>query len=233
MFECLISAFVDEFPWLRPKKILFTAMMCCILFLLGIPCVTNGGVYVLQLMDWYSAAFSLMIVSLLECVVIAWVYGEERFSLDIEMMVGHKPHKWFRICWKYISPMVICFILLFTFINHEPVTYNGVEYPGWAIVIGWLMALVSIAAIPTVGTVMMMKKQGTFKERLLQCLRPDPLWGPIKQENRVLYRKSLEKHASRFKQLHVSGVDRIPSGASLSSAGNEIECLNTDGDLHV
>jgi len=115
MFECLISAFVDEFPWLRPKKILFTAFMCFVLFLLGIPCVMNGGIYILQLMDWYAAAFSLMIISLLECVVIAWVYGEERFSRDIEMMVGHRPHIWFRICWKYISPVVICFILLFTF----------------------------------------------------------------------------------------------------------------------
>ena len=41
MFECLISAFVDEFPVLRPKKILFTALMCVVLFVLGIPCVTN------------------------------------------------------------------------------------------------------------------------------------------------------------------------------------------------
>ena len=86
------------------------------------------------------------------------------------MMVGRKPHLWFRICWKYISPLVICFILLFTFINHEPVTYNGVQYPGWAIVVGWLMALVSIAAIPVVGTVMVLQKKGTLSEvRRLSC----------------------------------------------------------------
>ncbi|XP_037070121.1 sodium- and chloride-dependent glycine transporter 1-like [Pollicipes pollicipes] len=226
MFECLISAFVDEFPVLRPKKILFTAGMCFVLFLLGIPCVTNGGVYVLQLMDWYSAAFSLMIVSLLECIVIAWVYGEERFSLDIEMMVGRKPNIWFRLCWKYISPAVICFILLFTFINHEPVTYNDTGYPDWAIVIGWLMALVSIAAIPAVGLMVLLGKKGTFVERLMQCVRPDPMWGPIKQENRLLYRKSLEGVRARFPQTHVAGVDRVPSGDSLSAA-NEIACLNT------
>ena len=70
-------------------------------------------------------------------------------------------------------------------------------------------------------------------QRLVQCLRPDPLWGPIKQENRVLYRKSLEQQASRFRQLHVAGVDRVPSGASLSSADNETECLNADPQLRV
>jgi len=226
MFECLISAFVDEFPWLRPKKILFTAFMCFVLFLLGIPCVMNGGIYILQLMDWYAAAFSLMIISLLECVVIAWVYGEERFSRDIEMMVGHRPHIWFRICWKYISPVVICFILLFTFINHEPVTYNGYEYPGWAIAIGWLMALVSLAAIPTLGVLAILGKKGTFKERVINSLRPDPQWGPAKHENRVLYRKSLEQAPSRFPQQVVAGVDRLPSDESLSSQ-NETECLNT------
>ena len=35
--------------------------------------------YVLTLMDWYSVAFSLMIISFFEAIVIAWVYGEETF----------------------------------------------------------------------------------------------------------------------------------------------------------
>lgn len=39
-------------------------------------CCSQGGMYLLQLMDWYSAAFSLMVISLLECIVIGWVYGK-------------------------------------------------------------------------------------------------------------------------------------------------------------
>ena len=37
----------------------------------------QGGIYVFQLLDWYSATFSLMVISLLECVVVTWIYGRE------------------------------------------------------------------------------------------------------------------------------------------------------------
>ena len=44
MFETMTSAFVDEFPeLLRDRKVLFTAVMCFIEFLLGIPFVTRVG----------------------------------------------------------------------------------------------------------------------------------------------------------------------------------------------
>lgn len=35
--------------------------------------------------------------------------GVDRFSDDVEAMTGRKPYLWFRICWKYISP--ICTIV--------------------------------------------------------------------------------------------------------------------------
>ena len=31
--------------------------------------------------------------------------GVDRFSDDIEIMTGQRPRLWFRICWKYISPV--------------------------------------------------------------------------------------------------------------------------------
>jgi solute carrier family 6 amino acid transporter-like protein 5/7/9/14 len=40
MFETMTSAFIDEFPeYLRNKKVLFTAGMCFLEFLLGLPCI--------------------------------------------------------------------------------------------------------------------------------------------------------------------------------------------------
>lgn len=42
MFETMTSAFMDEFPeLLRKKKVLFTAVVCFIEFLLGIPFITQ------------------------------------------------------------------------------------------------------------------------------------------------------------------------------------------------
>ena len=64
----------------------------------------QGGVYIFQLFDWYSATFSLMFLALLESIVIAWVYGGNRLYADLEMMIGHKPGPWWILCWKVISP---------------------------------------------------------------------------------------------------------------------------------
>ena len=37
--------------------------------------VLQGGIYVLQVMDWYSSTFSLMIIAFSECLIIGWLYG--------------------------------------------------------------------------------------------------------------------------------------------------------------
>ena len=36
----------------------------------------QGGIYLYQLVDWYFAAFCVLIISFLECFLIAWVYGK-------------------------------------------------------------------------------------------------------------------------------------------------------------
>ena len=63
--------------------------------------------YLLQIMDWYCATFSLMLLSFTECVVISWIYGVDRFLMDIELMIGHKPWGYWKIMWKFITPAVV------------------------------------------------------------------------------------------------------------------------------
>ena len=33
--------------------------------------------------------------------------GTEKFADDIQDMIGHRPNMYFRLCWKYISPIII------------------------------------------------------------------------------------------------------------------------------
>ncbi|CAG0895647.1 unnamed protein product [Cyprideis torosa] len=207
MFECVISSFVDEFPRLRPHKVLFTMLMCCVLFLLGIPCVTQGGMYVLHLMDSYSATFSLMIVSFCEAVVIAWVYGVDRFCEDIYLMIRIRPGIWWRLCWKYITPTVIAFLLVFTILSYETITYNDYVYPDWAVGLGWEMAVCSMIPIPLVALICLFRAKGSLKERVLTCLRPSDSWGPALQDNRDLYKESIADVPSKFTQMSVTPLD--------------------------
>ncbi|XP_035210687.1 sodium- and chloride-dependent glycine transporter 1-like [Stegodyphus dumicola] len=217
MFETAISAFVDEFPSvLQKRKTLFTAVLCFIMFLLGLPCVTEGGMYVLQLMDWYSATFSLMIISLLETVSICWIYGVDRFMQDICLMIKRVPPTWWKLCWCFITPGTIVSLLIFIVINHEAVSYGNYQYPQWSIALGWMIAMCSIAPIPVVAIAQILKAEGTFKERLISCLRPAPEWGPALEEHRILYKKSLSLVSSRFPQRHVSGLGHSASKSQMN-----------------
>ena len=45
-------------------------------FLLGLPMVMGGGIYLLNLVDYSVSGFPLLFVGLLECMALAWIYGE-------------------------------------------------------------------------------------------------------------------------------------------------------------
>ncbi len=83
--ECVLSAFTDEFPqWLRGMRqsILFRSMVIFGTFLLGLPMVTSGGIYLLNLVDYSVSGFPLLIVGFLEAVALNWIYG--KFLIKIE-----------------------------------------------------------------------------------------------------------------------------------------------------
>uniref|UniRef100_H2ZHX4 Transporter n=1 Tax=Ciona savignyi TaxID=51511 RepID=H2ZHX4_CIOSA len=87
--EAILTAFTDMFPaQLRNKRSVLTLSTVAVLFLLGLPNVTNAGVYWLNLIDNYSAGWGLIIIAVLELIGVAWIYGGNRFIEDIEMMIG-------------------------------------------------------------------------------------------------------------------------------------------------
>ena len=45
-------------------------------FLLGIPMVMNGGIFLLNLVDYSVSGFPLLFVGILEAGAISWIYGE-------------------------------------------------------------------------------------------------------------------------------------------------------------
>ncbi|XP_069130315.1 sodium- and chloride-dependent glycine transporter 1-like [Argopecten irradians] len=204
MFETMSSAFIDEFPeLLKNKKALFTAFMCFLEFLLGIPCVMQGGVYVLQIMDWYCSTFSLMILSLTECIVIGWIYGADRFYKDLEMMIGYQPCSWWKICWCFITPVLILFIWLFSVTQLSPVTYGTYQYPQWAIVLGWILGMTSLVPIPVCAIIAILKEKGSLVSRVKKLIKPADNFGPAMLKYQEKYLESMEKRESILPTINV------------------------------
>ncbi|CDQ56482.1 unnamed protein product [Oncorhynchus mykiss] len=137
-------------------------------------------------MDNYAASFSLVIISCIMCICIMYVYGHKKYFKDVEMMLGFPPPIFFRVCWRFVSPIIISFILIFTVIQYKPITYNDYVYPGWSLAIGFLMAMSSVTCIPIYALYKISKSEGTtFLERLKNSCKADIKWGPALSEHRI------------------------------------------------
>ncbi|XP_033631857.1 sodium- and chloride-dependent glycine transporter 1-like [Asterias rubens] len=190
MFETVITGIVDELekynPIFRKKKYLVTLAMSVLLFLLGLPMVTHGGIYLLTIMNAFSAGLSVLIIAMLECIVVAYIYGADRFLDDINVMVGFRPGFYWKACWKLLSPAFISFIIIFTFVGYQPMTYNKTYvYPVWAEILGWLMSMSALAPVMIYPIYYLYNHvEGTFMERLRQSLCPTNEWGPALERHR-------------------------------------------------
>ena len=46
------------------------------MFLLGLPMCLGGGVYLFELLNYYSGQLSVLVIAILEVLVVTYVYGE-------------------------------------------------------------------------------------------------------------------------------------------------------------
>uniref|UniRef100_A0A8B9BKZ3 Transporter n=1 Tax=Anser brachyrhynchus TaxID=132585 RepID=A0A8B9BKZ3_9AVES len=183
--ETIVTSVSDEFPkYLRTHKALFTLGCCISFFIMGFPMITQGGMYMLQLVDTYAASYSLVIIAIFELVGVSYIYGLQRFCEDIEMMIGFQPSKFWRVCWAFVTPTILTFILCFSFYQWEPMTYGAYHYPGWSMVLGWLMLACSVIWIPVMFVIKMHLAPGKFIERLKLVCSPQPDWGPFLAKHR-------------------------------------------------
>ncbi|CAH1778090.1 unnamed protein product [Owenia fusiformis] len=182
MMETIITAATDEFPKLRSKKTWFTLALCISFFILGLPCVCNSGMWWLNLMDWYSAGFSLMLVALFEIVALMWVYGINNFLNDIKMMIGFRPNPYWMVTWGGLTFLTILGILVYSFIDYGAVTYNGMAYPFWGELLGWGMVLCSFIMIPLFMVIKLFQHRNDCRS----VIRPTEEWGPALPRYRAL-----------------------------------------------
>ncbi|XP_067113843.1 LOW QUALITY PROTEIN: sodium- and chloride-dependent GABA transporter 2-like [Osmerus mordax] len=175
--ECLMTSVVDLFPgtlrrgFRRELLLLLICSVCCIL---GLSLVTEGGMYLLQLVDHHVCSGpTLLLLSICQSVSIAWVYGADRFYGNISDMIGYKPLPLMKYCWLYITPTVCIGTFIFSIVKHSPLKFsNTYVYPVWANIIGWFLATISLSLIPLWMVYKMAKGKGTLRQRFLLLCRP-------------------------------------------------------------
>ncbi|KAJ7402393.1 Sodium-dependent noradrenaline transporter [Pitangus sulphuratus] len=162
--EAVITGLADDFHILKQHRKLFTFGVSFGTFLLALFCITNGGIYVLTLLDTFAAGTSILFAVLMEAIGVSWFYGVDRFSEDIQQMMGFKPGLYWRLCWKFVSPAFLLFVVIVSIINFKPLTYDDYTFPLWANRIGWGIALSSMILVPAYIIYKFTNVRGTFKE---------------------------------------------------------------------
>lgn len=78
-------------------------------------------------------------------------------------MIGFAPGIYWRFCWKFAAPLFLIFIIVYGLLGYEPLSYEDYVYPGWANVLGWLIAGSSVIMIPIVALWKLVTTPGSFK----------------------------------------------------------------------
>lgn len=139
--------------------------------------------YWLQLMDKYAANWSVLIIAIIECILIAWMYGSERFLNDIQSMIGRRSRVWvlFWSCmWRYVTPVALFFILFFNWLEYKPASYGNYVYPVVYNAIGWFLGLLPVAVIiiTAIREIIYGPESMSVKQRIRFLMRPTCEWGP-------------------------------------------------------
>lgn len=174
--EGFVTSIMDEFSTfgLRENRALFVGVVCIIDFLLGLVCVTEGGMYFFQLMDSYAAAgIVLLWVAGWECIAVNYGYGVFKYYKQVSQMIGFGPGRYWPFCWAITTPGVSFGILIFSLVSYTPATYGeDYFYPVWGEIIGWFMAITSMHWVITYAVWYFLTRRGTLKERWQECITP-------------------------------------------------------------
>ncbi|XP_046546541.1 sodium- and chloride-dependent glycine transporter 2-like [Haliotis rubra] len=160
---------------------ILAALWMSVVFLFGLPYTTNGGVYLFQLVDWYVAAITLLVIGALECIVDGWCYGAKLFAADVEAMIGKQLPIVFKLLCFILIPVILIVAVFLNFASYKPPSYGSYEYTPVAVSIGWGIALVSLVPIPVSMTIDIWKEKGTLAQRVRKATTPNRKWEEFRQ----------------------------------------------------
>lgn len=170
--EAVITGVCDICPWLAKRRWLCVLLVVFYCFLGSLPTTTYGGQYVITLMDTHAAPVALIFICFVEAIAVNWFYGVQRFSKDIEEMLGFQPGIYWKICWVLICPLFLLALFILSFVAYEGLNLDGYVFPGWAEAVGWLVTCSSLACIPAYIVYSFLTTKGPLPQKLIKMIKP-------------------------------------------------------------
>ncbi|KAG2471378.1 SC6A4 protein, partial [Polypterus senegalus] len=163
--EAVITAVMDEYPrHLSKRRELFVLVLVIICFLGALSTLTNGGAYVVKLLEEFGAGCSIIAVVFLEAIAVSWFYGIQRFCNDIKAMLGFAPGIFWKVCWVAISPAFLAYIIISSLLDQPPLVLFDYKYPDWSITVGYIIGASSFIWIPVYMVYKLVWTPGSMKQ---------------------------------------------------------------------
>uniref|UniRef100_A0A8C8A2G1 Transporter n=1 Tax=Oryzias sinensis TaxID=183150 RepID=A0A8C8A2G1_9TELE len=125
--ESVITGLIDEFKFLHKHRELFTLFIVVSTFLISLFCVTSVSLAPILFHNTLTEFLSLYFIS---------------------EMIGHRPGRYWRLCWKFVSPCFLLFMVVVSFATFNPPNYGSYMFPPWANMLGWCLAMSSMTMVP-------------------------------------------------------------------------------------
>ncbi|XP_064487553.1 sodium- and chloride-dependent glycine transporter 2-like [Ornithodoros turicata] len=159
----------DVFPFVYSNIKPFSLLYCIAGCLLGVPFVTQGGLYLLHMIDSQVVGFLLPFVALFETVSIIWIYGLEHLKLDVMLMQGDLSATKLEFAWGMVLPLILSGSVITNLLTGcSSLHFGPIEYPIYTCYVGWSLIIFGALQVPlwTIAVALSNHK------RLDQCLLP-------------------------------------------------------------
>ena len=139
MVEPMVSGLHGKFRITKAKA---TGFMCIIGFFISLLFATGSGLHWLDIVDHFIANFGLVMIGLVECLILGWMYQLSKLRKHANETSEIKIGKWWEYLIKYAIPFVLFLLLAIAVIDNITNPYLG--YPWWVIVLGGVTPCLAI-----------------------------------------------------------------------------------------
>lgn len=144
IIEAVTSAIIDKLSWTRKKA---ASVVCGIGFAVSMAFATNGGLLLLDLVDYFINNVALLTSCLVELIVIGWLFKVADIREYADNISEFSIGKWFDVCIRFLSPAMLAMILVTNLSNTLTDGYGGYEMSD-LLLLGWgLIAAMFVTAV--------------------------------------------------------------------------------------
>jgi len=139
--ETYIAGLQEKFNISRTKAVVFGGGVTAII---SIAFSSNGGLYFLDVVDYFINNFGVALAGLVEVIAVAWIARElgklqEHANGISDIKVG----LWWKVCLAVITPIVLGYMMIDNLITNIKSNYEG--YATWFVTAyGWVVVIVAI-----------------------------------------------------------------------------------------